>query len=119
MTLRVELVDSPFGFSALTEEWNAALGRSDGASVFFTHGWLRGLTAEIPAFWEVVGEAALLVDPVSVEALRNGLEGLIEDVSLRYALGERAVRRDAEFSRERTARETPAVFEKVVEGGHE
>ena len=76
------------------------------------------LTAEIPAFWEVVGEAAL-VDPVSVEALRNGLEGLIEDISLRCAFGERAVRRDAEFSRERTARETPAVIEKVVESGHE
>ena len=42
MTLRVELVDSPFGFSALTEEWNAALGRSDGASAFVTHEWLRG-----------------------------------------------------------------------------
>lgn len=59
------------------------------------------LTAEIPAFWEVVGEAAL-VAPVSVEALRNGLEGLIEDVSLRCALAERAV-----------------LFQKVVEGGHE
>lgn len=42
MTLRVELVDSLPGFAALMSEWNAALARSDRASIFLTHEWLSG-----------------------------------------------------------------------------
>lgn len=115
--LCVKLVDSPFASSTLTEVWNAALRRRDGANVFLPVGGCAVLTAEIPAFWEVVGEAAPLAS-VSIQAPRNGLERLIEDVSLRCALGDRTVRRDADFSREHVAREPRTVIEKLVESGH-
>lgn len=42
MSLRIELIDSPSEFAALSQEWNAALSRSDGGSVFLTHQWLSG-----------------------------------------------------------------------------
>ncbi len=42
MTLNVELVDSLAEFMALAPEWDAALARSPGASVFLTHAWLVG-----------------------------------------------------------------------------
>lgn len=75
------------------------------------------LAADIPALREVLGEAALLVDPCSVEALRYGMERLLEDESLRSALRARGLRRAAEISWERTARETVAVFEQVTGRG--
>jgi len=42
MAPRVDLVDSRFGFTTLTADWDAALRRCDGANVFFTHGRLSG-----------------------------------------------------------------------------
>ena len=42
MSLRVELIDSFSEFATLSEEWNAALSRSEGRSVFLTHQWLSG-----------------------------------------------------------------------------
>lgn len=42
MSLRIELIDTPSEFAAVSEEWNAALSRSGGGSVFLTHQWLSG-----------------------------------------------------------------------------
>ncbi len=59
---------------------------------------------------EVVGDAALLVDPVDVAALADALLRLLEDTALREHLTERAIARAATFSWERAARETLEVY---------
>ena len=59
---------------------------------------------------EVVGEAAVLVDPTSVESVRDGLASVLADEALRRSLRAAGLARAAEFSWERTARETLAVY---------
>lgn len=59
---------------------------------------------------EIIGDAALLFDPLDVEAMAAALLRIIADGDLRAALSERAVRRAAEFSWERTAERTAAVL---------
>ena len=75
------------------------------------------LAADIPALREVLGDAAMFADPFSVDALRDGLERVLEDADLQSALRERGARRAADFSWERTARETVAVFERIAGRG--
>lgn len=64
------------------------------------------LTSDVSSLPEVAGDAALLVDPTSVEAIRDGLTRLLRDPVLRRALQGRGRARAAEYSWERTARET-------------
>jgi alpha-1,3-rhamnosyl/mannosyltransferase len=68
-------------------------------------------TSSLP---EVVDEAALLVDPTSVEGIAAGLERLLGDGDLRAMLSAAGQRRAAAFSWERTARATLAVYERAV-----
>ena len=68
---------------------------------------LCGNTSSLP---EVVGDAALTVDPTSVEAIREGLRCLSHDVLLRAELREKGLRRAAAFSWERAAQETLALY---------
>ncbi|MFP4346152.1 MAG: glycosyltransferase family 4 protein [Anaerolineales bacterium] len=66
---------------------------------------------------EVVGDAALLFDPTDEEALEEVLCRLLSDAELREDLRERGLRRAAQFSWERTARETLAVYERLHKQG--
>ena len=75
------------------------------------------LAADIPALREVLGDAAMFADPLSVDALRDGLERVLEDADLQSTLRERGARRAADFSWERTARETVSVFERIAGRG--
>ncbi len=59
---------------------------------------------------EVVGDTGLLVDPLDVDAIADGLTRLAADPSLRAALGELGRARAAEFTWARAARETLAVL---------
>jgi glycosyltransferase involved in cell wall biosynthesis len=64
---------------------------------------------------EIAGDAALLVDPTDVEALADAMVRLSEDEALRQQLiaaGHENVKR---FSWEKAARETLAVFERVLQ----
>ena len=70
---------------------------------------------------EVVGNAALMVDPFDKSALSAGLARLIEDTSLRAALRARGLRRARAFSWQKTARLTLEAYERaraVVTGFH-
>jgi len=69
------------------------------------------LASAIPALAEVLGEAALTVDPEDVEAIASGIERLAGDAGLRETLRGRGLRRASEFSWDRTAAETLAVLE--------
>jgi hypothetical protein len=99
MTPRVDPVDSLPGFATLVSEWNVALARSDGASVFRTHDSLSGSWSFLAPGWK------LLI--------------LVPQNSARFAgaLGELGGRHAADFSWERTARETISVFERIAGRG--
>jgi alpha-1,3-rhamnosyl/mannosyltransferase len=75
---------------------------------------LCGAVSSLP---EVVGDAALTVDPYSAAALAEGLAGLLDDPPLRRALSARGQRRARQFSWRRTALETLRVYETVGAAG--
>jgi alpha-1,3-rhamnosyl/mannosyltransferase len=68
------------------------------------------LTSSVSSLPEVVGDAAVLVDPRSSEAIADGLRRLLTDPGLAAQLRERGRARAAGFSWERTARETLALL---------
>ncbi len=69
------------------------------------------IAAKVGTVPEVVGEDALLLEPNDVEGLTAAIDQLADDEGLRAALGARGRARAAEFSWERTARDTLAVYE--------
>lgn len=68
------------------------------------------LTSNTSSLPEVVGDAALLVDPLDVGAIADGLRLLADDADLRRVLGERGLARAAGFTWQRAAAETLAVL---------
>jgi glycosyltransferase involved in cell wall biosynthesis len=72
------------------------------------------LTSNISATAEVAGDAALLVDPLSVDAIRNGLRLLLTNGDVRSDFARRGLGRAAQFSWHRAADETHAVYRRVV-----
>jgi alpha-1,3-rhamnosyl/mannosyltransferase len=63
---------------------------------------------------EVVGEDALLFDPQDEEEMAHMLQRIAGDEALRRALGTRSLARAAQFTWQRTAEETWAVYEQVA-----
>jgi glycosyltransferase involved in cell wall biosynthesis len=72
------------------------------------------VTSNVAGTAEVAGEAALLVDPEQVGDLADALGRLLGDAGLRQALGARGRQRASQFTWERTARETVAVYGKAA-----
>lgn len=70
--------------------------------------------ANVTALPEIAGDAAVLVDPLDEESIYYGLRRVVTDAALRESLRERGLHRAAQFSWERTARETVAVYRKVA-----
>jgi len=71
----------------------------------------RGGTAE------VAGEAALLVDPESVEGIADALSRLLRDEELRKELSGRGLARSRGYRWELTAQETVRAYRQAAEGG--
>lgn len=63
---------------------------------------------------EVVGEAGVQVDPEDAEGIAEGLAAVLEDPVLRQRLVAMGQARAAEFSWQRTAKETLAVYRQVL-----
>ena len=63
---------------------------------------------------EVAGDAGLIVDPLSVDSIRAGLEAMLTDDVLHARLSAAAIPQASKFSWERAARETLAVFEEAI-----
>ncbi|MBI4890670.1 MAG: glycosyltransferase family 4 protein [Acidobacteria bacterium] len=73
------------------------------------------LTSNVSAMPEVAGDGALLVDPQSAAAIRNGLARLIEDPELRRRLGEQGRTRAAlHFRWAANASKSIAFFERAA-----
>jgi glycosyltransferase involved in cell wall biosynthesis len=73
---------------------------------------LVGNCASLP---EVVGDAALLVDPYDVESIAEGLRSLVEDNALRSALEMKGLKQAAKFNWDRTAAETWRVLQNAAD----
>ena len=74
------------------------------------------VTSATSAMPEVVGDAAVLVDPRDPEALAAALTRLLAAAALRATLRDRGPRRAALFSWARTAAATRAVYDEVLAG---
>jgi len=72
------------------------------------------VTSNTSSLPEVAGDAALLVDPYDVEEIATAMRRILEDEALAAELRAKGLARAKEFSWERTARETIAVYEKVL-----
>jgi glycosyltransferase involved in cell wall biosynthesis len=74
------------------------------------------VVSNVSSLPEVVGDAALLVDPDDVSGLTVALWRLLTDEDLRVNMREKGLKRAAFFSWEKAARETLAVYLRVGEG---
>jgi glycosyltransferase involved in cell wall biosynthesis len=72
------------------------------------------VASNVSALPEVVGDAALQVSPLDVEALADAMERLLRDDRLRSDLRERGLERAAQFSWEKAARQTAEVYHRVA-----
>lgn len=69
------------------------------------------LTSNVTSLPEVAGEAAVTVDPLSVDDIANGIERLAGSAALRAELSTKGLARARQFSWDRTAVETWQVLE--------
>jgi len=69
------------------------------------------LTSKVCALPEVVGDAALLVDPTDVEAIADGIRRLVDDPCLRGELRRKGLLRVARFSWDETAHKTWEILQ--------
>ncbi|HPU78519.1 MAG TPA: glycosyltransferase family 1 protein, partial [Thermosynergistes sp.] len=72
------------------------------------------LTSNVTSIPEVVGDAALMVDPYDVEAIADGIKRLVEDSSLRAELSRRGIARAKMFTWDKTAELTWKVLEEAA-----
>jgi glycosyltransferase involved in cell wall biosynthesis len=74
------------------------------------------VTSNTTSLPEVAGNAALLVDPEDPKAIAEAVSRLMEKPALRAQLVERGLKRAKQFTWEKTARETMAVYERLLNG---
>lgn len=72
------------------------------------------VTSDRGAMAEVAGDAACLVDPESPDSIADGIERVLGDATYREQLAERGRTRAAEFTWERAAERTEAVYRDVA-----
>jgi alpha-1,3-rhamnosyl/mannosyltransferase len=75
------------------------------------------ITSNVSSFPEVVGDAGIMVDPYDVKRLRDEIERVLEDSSLRASLGSRGLARAKQFTWENCARQTLDVYKRVLNKG--
>lgn len=73
------------------------------------------ITSNASSLPEVVGEAGLMHSPEDYRALAGLIAGLLDDRQAREHYRQAALRRSAQFSWDRAARETQAIYDEVFE----
>jgi glycosyltransferase involved in cell wall biosynthesis len=72
------------------------------------------VTSNVSSLPEVMGDAALLVDPYSAEAIADAMRRVLTDTALRSDLSARGLARAGEFSWERSARRVREIYDEVA-----
>jgi glycosyltransferase involved in cell wall biosynthesis len=72
------------------------------------------ITSNVSSLPEVTGDAAILVDPFSVEEISHAMERVLRDEGLRNEMSQKGLERSKKFSWDKVAKETMAVYEKVI-----
>ena len=75
------------------------------------------VTSNTSSLPEVAGDAALLVDPYDVAQIAQAMWLVLSRPALAAQLRAKGLARAAQFTWERTPRETIAVYERVLAGG--
>lgn len=73
------------------------------------------ITSNISSMPEITADAALLVDPRSVDQLTIAMERMLSDDGLREKMKNQALARSAKFSWEKTAQETLEIYSSTVD----
>jgi glycosyltransferase involved in cell wall biosynthesis len=76
------------------------------------------IAANVSSFPEVVGDAGIMVPPDDEEAWVEAMEHLLDNEEQRERMRSQSIARAGLFTWERTARETLAVYRKVLKEGH-
>jgi glycosyltransferase involved in cell wall biosynthesis len=74
------------------------------------------ITSNLSSLPEVVGDAALLIDPYDPDAIADAMRRVLLDSDLRDDLRQRGLRRVAEFSWDRSVRRVRGIYEEVLAG---
>jgi glycosyltransferase involved in cell wall biosynthesis len=72
------------------------------------------LTSNVCSLPEVVGKAGVLVDPLNVEAIADGIRSLVENAAMRADLRQSGLLRAREFSWNQTAQKTAEVLRQAL-----
>ena len=74
------------------------------------------ITSNLSSLPEVVGDAALLIDPYDASAIADAMRRVLLDSDLREDLRQRGLRRVSEFSWDRSVRRVREIYEEVLAG---
>lgn len=77
------------------------------------------VVSKVSCFPEVVGDAALKVNPYSIDDIADGIYRILTDGGLRETLRQKGLERVKNYSWERTARETLTLYNEVYEGKYD
>ena len=72
------------------------------------------ITSNVSSLPEVVGDAALLIDPLDPVAISDAMRRVLMDSDLRENLRQRGLRRVKEFSWERSVRRVREIYDEVM-----
>ncbi|PHK33273.1 hypothetical protein VF13_38445, partial [Nostoc linckia z16] len=72
------------------------------------------IVSNISSLPEVAGDAALYIDPINPESIRQAVKKLLSDTTLRDTLIQKGYNQLAKFSWQRTVNETVHLYETVV-----
>ena len=75
------------------------------------------ITSNTSSLPEVVGDAGLLVDPTDPSAIKEAIEKVLTDQNLAERIRSAGIQRAQQFDWTRTARDTVALYRKVVDAG--
>src|SRR3954470_8493256 len=72
------------------------------------------ITSDVSSLPEVVGDAALLIDPLNPAAISDAMRRVLMDSELHAELRQKGLRRVREFSWERSVRRVREIYEEVL-----
>jgi glycosyltransferase involved in cell wall biosynthesis len=75
------------------------------------------VTSNVSALPEVAGDAAILVDPLSPDAIADAIYRVLTDAELRQRLRERGIARARQFSWEASVRRVREIYGEVASPG--